>query len=146
SKMEILANKGRGNYAYINDISEARKAIVSEFGGTMFTVDKDVKIQVEFNPKFVQAYRLVGYENRLMAAEDFNNDSKVGGDMSVGHSGKAHNDIVLEGVKSRIIGSVVLLKYHDNKKLDAQNNSKELATVKFRYKAPNSDRSAVQDH
>lgn len=146
SKMEILANKGRGNYAYINDISEARKAIVSEFGGTMFTVAKDVKIQVEFNPKFVQAYRLVGYENRLMAAEDFNNDSKVGGDMGVGHSVTALYEIVPVGVKSTIIGSVDPLKYQDNKKPVAHNNSKELATVKFRYKEPHSDRSSVQEH
>src|SRR5690606_13956315 len=86
SKMEILANKGHGNYAYIDNISEARKAIVTEFGGTLFTVAKDVKIQVEFNPKYVQAYRLVGYENRLLEAEDFNNDQKMGGDMGVGHT------------------------------------------------------------
>lgn len=145
SKLETLANKGRGNYAYINDISEARKAIVSEFGGTMFTVAKDVKIQVEFNPKFVQAYRLVGYENRLMAAEDFNNDNKVGGDMGVGHSVTALYEIVPVGVKSTIIGSVDPLKYQDNKKDVVSNSSSELATVKFRYKAPDSDRSKVQE-
>lgn len=146
SKLETLANKGRGNYAYINDISEARKAIVTEFGGTMFTVAKDVKIQVEFNPKFVQAYRLVGYENRLMAAEDFNNDNKVGGDMGVGHSVTALYEIVPVGVKSSIIGSVDPLKYQDNKKQPVQNNSSELATVKFRYKDPEADKSKLKEH
>ena len=146
SKLETLANKGRGNYAYINDISEARKAIVTEFGGTMFTVAKDVKIQVEFNPKYVQAYRLVGYENRLMAAEDFNNDNKVGGDMGVGHSVTAMYEIVPVGVKSTIIGSVDPLKYQDNKKSAVQHNSSELATVKFRYKDPNADKSKMQEH
>lgn len=145
SKLETLANKGRGNYAYINDISEARKAIVTEFGGTMFTVAKDVKIQVEFNPKFVQAYRLVGYENRLMGAEDFNNDSKVGGDMGVGHSVTALYEIVPVGIKSTIIGSVDPLKYQDNKNGAINNNSSELATVKFRYKEPDSDKSKVQE-
>lgn len=146
SKLETLANKGRGNYAYINDISEARKAIVSEFGGTMFTVARDVKVQVEFNPKYVQAYRLLGYENRLMAAEDFSNDSKVGGDMGVGHSVTALYEIVPVGVKSTIIGSVDPLKYQDNKNKTVQNSSMELATVKFRYKEPDSDRSQVQEH
>jgi Ca-activated chloride channel family protein len=146
SKLETLANKGRGNYAYINDISEARKAIVTEFGGTMFTVAKDVKIQVEFNPKYVQAYRLVGYENRVMAAEDFNNDAKVGGDMGVGHSVTALYEIVPVGVNSTIIGSIDPLKYQENKKRNINNNSTELATIKFRYKDPNADKSKLQEH
>ncbi|NGF55039.1 DUF3520 domain-containing protein [Parapedobacter sp. SGR-10] len=144
SKLETLANKGRGNYGYINDISEARKAVITEFGGTMFTVAKDVKIQVEFNPKFVQSYRLVGYENRLMAAEDFNNDNKVGGDMGVGHMVTALYEIVPVGVKSTIIGSVDPLKYQENKQAPIHNTSSELATVKFRYKDPQGDKSKLQ--
>ena len=146
SKLELLANKGRGNYAYINDISEARKAMITEFGGTMFTVAKDVKIQVEFNPKYVQYYRLVGYENRLMDAEDFNDDKKVGGDMGVGHTVTAIYDIIPTGVKSDIIGTVDPLKYQENKSKMVTNNSPELATVKFRYKDPNGEKSKLQEH
>lgn len=145
SKLELLANKGRGNYAYINDIAEARKAMINEFGGTMFTVAKDVKIQVEFNPKYVQYYRLVGYENRLMEAEDFNNDKKVGGDMGVGHVVTAIYDIIPTGVVSEEVGSVDPLKYQENKKKGIANNSLELATIKFRYKDPQGDKSKVQE-
>lgn len=145
SKLELLANKGRGNYAYINDISEARKAMISEFGGTMFTVAKDVKIQVEFNPKYVQYYRLVGYENRLMEAEDFNNDKKVGGDMGVGHVVTAIYDIIPVGVKSEEVGNVEPLKYQENKTKTVSNSSTELATVKFRYKDPQGEKSKLQE-
>lgn len=144
SKMELLANKGHGNYAYIDNISEARKAMVTEFGATLFTVAKDVKIQVEFNPAYVQAYRLVGYENRLLAAEDFNNDAKLGGDMGVGHSVTAIYEIVPVGVKSSIIGTVDPLKYQENKTSNKGSLNKELATVKFRYKDPDSDKSKLQ--
>jgi len=85
SKMETMADKGNGNYAYIDNITEARKTLVSEFGGTLFTVAKDVKLQLEFNPAKVQAYRLIGYEDRMLNKEDFNNDKKDAGDMgSVG--------------------------------------------------------------
>ncbi|MEI5984343.1 MULTISPECIES: vWA domain-containing protein [Sphingobacterium] len=144
SKMEILANKGHGNYAYIDNIAEARKAMVTEFGGTMFTVAKDVKIQVEFNPAYVQAYRLVGYENRLLAAEDFNNDQKLGGDMGVGHAVTAIYEIVPVGVKSSAIGTVDPLKYQENGKSKAGALNGELATVKFRYKDPKSEVSKLQ--
>src|SRR6202008_263090 len=81
SKMQQLADKGNGNHSYIDNINEARKVLVSEFGGTLFTIAKDVKIQIEFNPQKVQAYRLIGYENRILAKEDFNNDKKDAGDM-----------------------------------------------------------------
>ncbi len=144
SKMEILANKGHGNYAYIDNISEARKAIVTEFGGTLFTVAKDVKIQVEFNPKYVQAYRLVGYENRLLEAEDFNNDQKLGGDMGVGHAVTALYEIVPVGVKSSMIGHLDDLKYQNNSKKQVNNSSTEIATVKFRYKDPDSNKSKLK--
>ncbi|WP_159731213.1 VWA domain-containing protein [Sphingobacterium sp. 18053] len=144
SKMEILADKGHGNYAYIDNISEARKAMVTEFGGTLFTVAKDVKIQVEFNPSYVQAYRLVGYENRLLEAEDFNNDQKMGGDMGVGHVVTALYEIVPVGVDSGEIGTVDPLKYQQQADQAAGRRNAELATVKFRYKEPEGEKSKLQ--
>lgn len=144
SKMEILADKGHGNYAYIDNISEARKAMVTEFGGTLFTVAKDVKIQVEFNPSYVQAYRLVGYENRLLEAEDFNNDQKMGGDMGVGHVVTALYEIVPVGVESGLIGTVDPLKYQQQADQVAGRRNAELATVKFRYKEPEGEKSKLQ--
>ena len=144
SKMEILADKGHGNYAYIDNISEARKAMVTEFGGTLFTVAKDVKIQVEFNPTYVQAYRLVGYENRLLEAEDFNNDQKMGGDMGVGHVVTALYEIVPVGVESGMVGTVDPLKYQQHENQVAGRRNAELATVKFRYKEPGGEKSKLQ--
>ena len=144
SKMELLANKGHGNYAYIDNITEARKAMVTEFGGTLFTVAKDVKVQVEFNPAKVQAYRLLGYENRLLEKEDFNNDEKLGGDMGVGHTVTALYEIVPVGVKSNYAGDVDPLKYQQVKERPAVGNSHEVATVKFRYKDPDGDKSRLQ--
>ncbi len=145
SKMEVLANKGHGNYAYIDNISEARKALVTEFGGTLFTVAKDVKIQVEFNPSYVQAYRLVGYENRLLEAEDFNNDKEMGGDMGVGHTVTALYEIVPVGIASDMVGTVDALKYQQQRKnqVNMKKNG-ELATVKFRYKEPQGQKSRLQ--
>ncbi|WP_294187352.1 von Willebrand factor type A domain-containing protein [uncultured Sphingobacterium sp.] len=144
SKMEILANKGHGNYAYIDNISEARKAMVTEFGGTLFTVAKDVKIQVEFNPSYVQAYRLVGYENRMLEAEDFNNDQKMGGDMGVGHVVTALYEIVPVGVESGMVGTVDPLKYQQHANAATGRRNAELATVKFRYKEPEGQKSKLQ--
>ena len=144
SKMEILADKGHGNYAYIDNISEARKAMVTEFGGTLFTVAKDVKIQVEFNPTYVQAYRLVGYENRLLEAEDFNNDQKMGGDMGVGHVVTALYEIVPVGAESGMVGTVDPLKYQQHASQATGRRNAELATVKFRYKEPEGEKSKLQ--
>jgi len=144
SKMEILADKGHGNYAYIDNISEARKAMVTEFGGTLFTVAKDVKIQVEFNPRYVQAYRLVGYENRMLEAEDFNNDQKMGGDMGVGHMVTALYEIVPVGVESGMVGTVDPLKYQQHASPATGRRNAELATVKFRYKEPEGEKSKLQ--
>lgn len=144
SKMELLANKGHGNYAYIDNITEARKAMVTEFGGTLFTVAKDVKVQVEFNPAKVQAYRLLGYENRLLEKEDFNNDEKLGGDMGVGHTVTALYEIVPVGVKSPYPGDVDPLKYQTAKERPTLAPSNEVATVKFRYKDPDGDKSRLQ--
>ncbi|WP_262248081.1 vWA domain-containing protein [Parapedobacter soli] len=144
SKMELLANKGHGNYAYIDNITEARKAMVTEFGGTLFTVAKDVKVQVEFNPAKVQAYRLLGYENRLLEKEDFNNDEKLGGDMGVGHTVTALYEIVPVGVNSSYPGDVDPLKYQPVKERSFVGNRKEVATVKFRYKDPDDQESRLQ--
>jgi Ca-activated chloride channel family protein len=145
SKMETLADKGHGNYAYIDNITEATKSMVNEFGGTLFTVAKDVKLQVEFNPAKVQAYRLLGYEDRLMAKEDFNNDAKMGGDMGVGHTVTAFYEIIPVGVKDDdMVGSVDPLKYQKAVQNKSVNNSPELMTIKFRYKQPDGDKSKME--
>ena len=146
SKMEILADKGNGNYAYIDNLQEAQKVLVNEFGGTLFTIAKDVKIQVEFNPAVVQAYRLIGYENRKLADEDFNNDKKDAGELGSGHTVTALYEIVPVGVKSEFVGNVDPLKYQkevDQKITASASNAEELLTVKFRYKAPDEDKSKL---
>ncbi len=135
SKMEILADKGNGNYAYIDNLTEARKVLVSEFGGTLFTIATDVKLQVEFNPAKVQAYRLVGYENRKLNDEDFNNDKKDAGDLGSGHTVTALYEIIPVGVKSEFY-SIDDLKYQPASALEGKGHSDEWLTVKFRYKNP----------
>ena len=144
SKMETLADKGHGNYAYIDNISEARKAIVTEFGATLFTVAKDVKLQVEFNPAKVQGYRLLGYENRLLEKEDFNNDSKLGGDMGVGHTVTALYEIIPAGIKDNYTAFVDALKYQKVKPEPVISTADEVATIKFRYKNPEASSSKMQ--
>ncbi|ATP58538.1 hypothetical protein CPT03_19750 [Pedobacter ginsengisoli] len=136
SKMEVLANKGNGNYAYIDNITEARKVLVNEFGGTLFTIAKDVKLQIEFNPSKVQSYRLIGYENRMLKAKDFNDDQKDAGELGSGHTVTALYEVIPVGVKSTFSGSVDDLKYQSNSKPVVLGNSKELLTVKLRYKQP----------
>lgn len=143
SKMETLADKGNGNFAYIDNISEARKTLITEFGGTLFTVAKDVKLQVEFNPDKVSAYRLIGYENRLLNKEDFNNDQKDAGDMGSGHTVTALYEIIPAGVKSSFVESVDDLKYQTNSQLKSTLHSTELMTIKLRYKAPDKDESKL---
>lgn len=138
SKMEILADKGNGNYAYIDNIQEANRFLGKEFKGSMFAIAKDVKIQIEFNPKHVQAYRLIGYENRKLNAEDFKNDKIDAGELGSGHSVTALYEIVPVGVESDYVASD--LKYTQTKK-DNVNYNDELATVKFRYKKPDGDKS-----
>ncbi|NML21284.1 DUF3520 domain-containing protein [Pseudoflavitalea sp. G-6-1-2] len=139
SKMETLADKGNGNYAYIDNITEARKVLVKEFGGTLFTIAKDVKLQLEFNPTKVQAYRLIGYENRALNAEDFKNDQKDAGELGSGHTVTALYEIIPVGVKSDLPEDDSL-KYQRTR-LTSASNSTELATVKLRYKNPNEDNS-----
>jgi Ca-activated chloride channel family protein len=142
SKMEILADKGNGNYAYIDNISEARKTLVNEFGGTLFTIAKDVKIQVEFNPAKVKAYRLIGYENRMLKSEDFNNDKKDAGELGSGHTVTALYEIIPVGVKSEFF-DVDELKYQANEVTRALVNSDDLLTLKLRYKKPDGDASKL---
>lgn len=135
SKMEILADKGNGNYAYIDNIQEANRVLVSEFSGTMYTIAKDVKIQIEFNPSNVSAYRLIGYENRLLADEDFKDDTKDAGELGAGHTVTALYEIIPAGVESNFIKDVDPLKYQ-RKEPVPENLTNEMVTVKLRYKEP----------
>lgn len=135
SRMEQLADKGNGNYAYIDGYAEARKVFVQELGATMFAIAKDVKIQAEFNPANVKAYRLIGYENRMMKAEDFNDDRKDAGEIGAGHSVTALYEIVPTG-GSVEVSSVDPLKYQTTRMVPNASASNELMTVKLRYKAP----------
>lgn len=144
NKMQKLADKGNGNHAYIDGITEAKKVLVSEFGGTLFTIAKDVKLQVEFNPAVVQGYRLIGYENRMLAKEDFNDDKKDAGELGSGHTVTALYEIIPVGVKSEFLTSADPLKYQKEKPKAAQvNAADEMFTVKFRYKAPDGNTSRL---
>lgn len=145
SKMEVLADKGNGNYAYIDNILEAKKVLVNEFGGTLFTIAKDVKLQVEFNPAKVKAYRLIGYENRVLKHEDFNNDKKDAGELGSGHTVTAMYEVIPVGVQSKFI-PVDDLKYQKTTIPTAAYDSEELLTVKFRYKSPDKDISELIVH
>lgn len=139
AKMQKLADKGNGNHAYIDNINEAKKVLISEFGGTMFTIAKDVKLQVEFNPAKVKAYRLVGYENRMLAKEDFNNDKKDAGEMGSNHTVTALYEIV-PAESDEELATVDPLRYQKPKK-KAGSLSDELMFVKVRYKNPKEHRS-----
>ena len=153
SKMEQLADKGNGNYSYIDNIMEARKVLVEEIGGTLVAIAKDVKLQIEFNPARVQAYRLVGYENRMLRSEDFNDDSKDAGELGAGHSVTALYEVVPTGAEMPL-PSVDPLKYQ--KPATPKPNTgrtwsgrgepeggDEILTVKFRYKDPNGSKSKL---
>lgn len=142
SKMETLADKGNGNYAYIDTMKEAKKVLVNEFGGTMYTIAKDVKIQVEFNPGVVQAYRLIGYENRKLNDEDFNDDKKDAGELGSGHTVTALYEIIPVGIESDFIKEIDPLKYQVNNQKIASTTD-ELLTVKFRYKEPDGKKSSL---
>lgn len=140
NRMQVLAEKGNGNHAYIDNLQEANKVLVQEFGSTIHTVAKDVKLQLEFNPAQVQAYRLIGYESRLLNDEDFNDDSKDAGEMGAGHTVTALYEIVPTGVESNLGGGVDPLKYQQQPTVKfSLPASEELLTVKLRYKAPDSD-------
>lgn len=140
SKMEILANKGNGNYAYIDTIQEANRFLGKEFKGSMFAIAKDVKIQIEFNPNQVKAYRLIGYENRKLRPEDFKNDDIDAGELGSNHSVTALYEIIPTGSKSKFYTEVDELKYTSTKPT-GNKYTNELATIKFRYKKPDGDQS-----
>jgi Ca-activated chloride channel family protein len=136
--MEQLADAGNGNYAYIDTLSEARKALVDEMSSTFMTIAKDVKIQVEFNPATVAEYRLIGYENRVLAREDFSNDRVDAGEIGAGHSVTAIYEIALTGsAGQRLDGS----RYQPEQGATA--STSELALVRVRYKAPDGEASSL---
>ncbi len=145
NKMQKLANKGNGNHAYIDNASEAKKVLVHEFGGTLFTIAKDVKLQVEFNPSKVQAYRLIGYENRMLQTEDFNDDKKDAGELGSGHTVTAFYEIIPTGVKSDFLKKTDDLKYQETT-AKGNRGSAEMLNVKFRYKKPDGNTSRLIEH
>lgn len=136
NKMQLLADKGNGNHTYIDNSNEAKKVLVREFGSTLFTIAKDVKIQIEFNPAKVQAYRLVGYENRLLDAGDFNDDKKDAGELGSGHTVTALYEIIPAGVTDPFTKSIDSLKYQSNNRPVTGRATNELMTIKLRYKQP----------
>ena len=143
ARMESLADHGNGNYAYVDGPAEARKVLVEEMGGTLLAIAKDVKVQVEFNPAVVRAYRLIGYENRLLAAQDFNDDRKDAGELGAGHSVTALYEVIPVGVDTPVPGVDPLRYQQTAPRAAAAGASGELATVKLRYKAPQGDESLL---
>ncbi len=140
NKMEALADNGNGNYSYIDSVLEARKVLVEEMGGTLFTVAKDVKIQVEFNPAYIKGYRLVGYENRALAAEDFEDDTKDAGEIGAGHTVTALYEIVTNDSPMEL--STDDLRYSEN---NGEENG-EILTVAIRYKEPDGNESKLLEY
>lgn len=138
SRMEKLADKGNGNYAYIDDILDAKKGLIKEIGGTLMTIAKEVKIQVEFNPSMVKAYRLIGYENRMLDRKDFNADKTDAGELGAGHTVTALYELIPAGSDERVVLAGDL-KYQRTRLID----SNELMTVKLRYKQPDGDVSRL---
>jgi Ca-activated chloride channel family protein len=139
-KMEIIADKGNGNYSYIDNLMEAKKVFVNEFSSTLYTIAKDVKIQIEFNPAYVKEYRLVGYENRLLNEEDFENDKIDAGEIGAGHTVTALYEII---PTERQGDYVRQLKYQQSETIPGITETNELATIKFRYKKPDGDKSIL---
>ena len=140
--METLADKGNGNYAYVDSLAEARKVLVEQMTGTLVTIAKDVKIQVEFNPAVASSYRLIGYENRVLAKEDFNDDTKDAGEIGAGHTVTALYEVVPAGGEAPAAGPKVdALKYQ--KPQPAATGSGELLTLKLRYKEPDGNQSGL---
>ena len=140
SKLETLADKGNGNYAYIDNMQEAGRFLDKEFKGSMYAIAKDVKIQIEFNPKHVQSYRLIGYENRKLRDEDFANDTVDAGELGSGHTVTALYEIIPAGVQSDYFTLSTELKYSQTQAATGNYND-ELATIKFRHKKPDEDKS-----
>ena len=134
-KMEIIADKGNGNYAYIDNLQEARRVLVKEFGGTLFTIAKDVKFQIEFNPARIASYRLIGYENRLLNDEDFNDDKKDAGEMGSGHNVTALYELIPSG-SDELRPTVDPLKYQKRETIQERSDNSEYLNIKLRYKKP----------
>ncbi|MBN1396505.1 MAG: von Willebrand factor type A domain-containing protein [Bacteroidetes bacterium] len=135
SKMEKLADKGNGNYAYVDNIQEARKVFGEQLAGTLYTIAKDVKIQIEFNPAIIKSYRLIGYENRLLNKEDFKDDKKDAGELGSGHTVTALYELVLNDQETNI-QNIDSLKYQTIVVKPESFNADEMLTVKLRYKLP----------
>ncbi|MGH7674884.1 MAG: YfbK domain-containing protein, partial [Gemmatimonadales bacterium] len=150
AKMEQIADHGNGQYAYIDNLLEARKVLVHELGGTLFTLAKDVKIQVEFNPARVRAYRLIGYENRMLAAEDFTDDKKDAGEIGAGHSVTALYEVIPVGAETDVVVRVPdSLRYQQpgTQRTEAGGSGgSELLYVKIRYKPRDAERSRQLAH
>jgi len=144
-RMEQISNAGNGNYFYIDNIKEAEKVFVKEMRANMFTIAKDVKIQIEFNPAHVKAYRLIGYENRIMSKEDFDDDTKDAGELGAGHTVTALYEIV-PSTSDWNVRKADDLKYQTTEINEDAKNSKEIMTIKFRYKPPKSDKSIKIEH
>ena len=142
STMEKLADRGNGNYSYLDSLHEARRVLIAEAGSTLVTVAKDVKIQVEFNPRAVGAYKLIGYENRILAHQDFNDDKKDAGEIGAGHTVTALYEIIPPG-QPIDGGKIDPLKYQDRPKVSDASKTDELMTVKLRYKQPDSNTSQL---
>jgi Ca-activated chloride channel homolog len=144
NKMEQLADKGNGNYAYIDNMDEAKKVFGKEMGGTLYTIAKDVKLQLEFNPSVVASYRLIGYENRLLNKEDFEDDTKDAGDIGAGHTVTALYEIIPKGVNSTAneTPSVHDLRYQQT---TVKGNTKDMVFIKLRYKKPDTDNSILME-
>jgi Ca-activated chloride channel family protein len=141
--LEQISNQGNGNYAFIDTDAEARKVLVEQLSGTLVTIAKDVKIQVEFNPARVAAYRLIGYENRMLATQDFNDDTKDAGEIGAGHTVTAFYEIVPAGHDAATAPNVDELKYQTARQRSAASDSSELLTLKMRYKQPEESESAL---
>ena len=137
-----MADDGNGNYAYIDSLTEAKKVLVNELGSTMFTVAKDVKLQVEFNLVYVSEYRLIGYENRAMAAKDFDDDTKDGGEIGAGHS----LTVLYEIVPAKSNNSDSDLRYQTSVLTEEAKNSNEWLNLSVRYKKPDEDKSSLLEY
>ena len=146
NKMEQLADKGNGNYAYIDNIDEAKKVFGKEMGGTLYTIAKDVKLQLEFNPSVVESYRLIGYENRLLNKEDFNDDTKDAGEIGAGHTVTALYEIIPKGIETTTVESPSVDKLRYQKVVATpKSNRNEMVFVKLRYKQPTEDESVLME-
>jgi Ca-activated chloride channel family protein len=144
-RMKQLADKGNGNYYYIDNILEAKKVFVTQMGGTLNTIAKDVKIQIEFNPEYVKGYRLIGYESRILAKEDFNDDKKDAGELGSGHTVTALYEIIPPTAVGEELHSVDSLRYQTNVAMPKL-ASREMMMVKFRYKRPSDSTSLLIEH